>query len=340
MKPLRSRILPLACLSAAILSGVASAQTTATTTPVGFVTVTIPAAVNSTTPSNAAISVPLYGTAAFQGTIASVDSSNAFSLSGAAFTASQYSSSTSPYFVRIMSGTSVGRFFLISANTATQLTVNTSGADLTTLLSVGDSAQIVPANTLGSLFGSTAPGFLTAASAIGADNVYLWNGTTWELYFNNGTHWLKSGNLNPNLDSTIIYPDEGIFISRHDTSGPLTITLMGTVPSTTEQSELAGAGSSFLPNRFPLDTQLVNLGLQNSPNWKAGASASQADNVYVWNTANSTWEVYFYTGAHWQKSGNLNPNLDATVISAGTSVFVTRSSASQTLLSQSLPYTP
>jgi len=337
MKPFRSRILPLA---AAIVGGAlpiaAFAQTTATTTPVGFVTVTVPAATSSTTPSSAPIAIPLYNSAAFQGTVSSVDSSSAFSLSGAAFTANQYSSSSAPYFVRMMSGTNVGRFFLITSNTTTQLTVNANGVNLTTLLTVGDSAQIVPANTLSSVFGATATGFQTGVDASSSDNVYLWNGTGWDLYYNNGTNWKKSGSL-LSQNNVIVYPDEGLFISRRATTGPLTLTVLGTVPSTTEQSDLAGAGSSFVPNRFPVDTQLGSIGFQNSPNWTSGPAAGQADDVYIWN--GTGWDVYYYNATNWKKSGSLLTQ-DTKVIPAGTAVFVTRVNSAPAFLAQSLPYTP
>jgi len=314
------------------------AQTARTTIPVGLVKITIPAAPNANTLSSLAISAPLYGNAVYQGAIVSIDSATTLTLSNANFTAGQYAAS--PYFARIMSGTSVGRFFLITTNSINQLTVDTAGADLTTLLSPGDIAQIVPANTLGSLFGATAPGFVTGISANTADNVFLWIGGTWEVYYNDGTHWHAAGSLNPNLDATIIYPDEGVFISHRSTTSPLVLHLAGTVPSTPEQSDLPGAGSTLLPNRFPVDVQLINIGLQNSPNWKSGITASQADNVYVWSTASETWNLFYYNGTHWRESGSLIPNLDATIIPAGTSVFVTRANTTPAFVTQPLPYTP
>ncbi len=309
----------------------------ADTVPVGIIKITIPAAVDANTPSRAAISVPLYRAASFQGAVASVDSSTAFTVSGANFVANQFS--TSPFLVRVMSGAGAGRFFLITGNTASQLTVN-SDTDLTTLLAAGDTVQVVPANTLGSIFGSTAPGFMTGNSSLASDTIMLWNGATWDLYYNNGAHWQKAASLNPNLDSTIIYPDEGLYISRRSTTGPLTIVLNGTVPSTTEQSVLAGGGSTFLANRFPVNTTLIATGLQNSPNWSAGLTADTADNVYLWDTQLKTWDVYFFNGTHWRQSGNLNPNVDNTLISAGTAIFLTRSNGSPADLIQALPYTP
>src|SRR3989442_239810 len=125
------------------------------TTPIGCVIATIPAAADSTTPSNAAVSVPLFSTASYVGTVASVDSSSSFTSSGASWTTGQFTGS--PYLVRIKSGSNTGRFFLITANTGNQLTVVTQGDNLTQILAANDTCEIFPANTLGRLFGTTSP---------------------------------------------------------------------------------------------------------------------------------------------------------------------------------------
>jgi hypothetical protein len=105
---------------------------TATTTPVGFITVTIPAATNSTTPSNTtpsntALSIPLYATASRTSAAASVDAATQFTLTGAAWTANQFviaptGTATTPYIAKMASGNSVGQFWLIDGNTTSQRT--------------------------------------------------------------------------------------------------------------------------------------------------------------------------------------------------------------------------
>ncbi len=329
-----SQLTPLAAAIVALGAPLVSvAQTTATTAPVGFLTVSVPAG------SSSAWSLPLYNTPVFQSSISSVDSSTSFSLTSASFTAGQYASS--PFFVHVQTGNSAGKFYLISSNTTTQLTVATNGADLTTLLAMGDQCEIIAGNTLASVFGATAPGLQTGATFDVADNVFLWNGKSWDTYFNNGTNWKKTGSLG-NQNPTIIYPDEGIFISRRNTSTGVSVTVMGTVPTTKEQTDLAahdsnGHGSTFIANRFPVDMQLSAIGLQNTANWKSGATFDVADNVFAWN--GHAWDTYFYNGTNWKKTGSLGIQ-DTTVIPAGTALFVTRSSASGATLSQNLPYTP
>ena len=310
--------------------------TTATTVPVGYQQLTVAAATDPSTPVSTVVAVPFYNPAAYAGLVTSVDSASMLSSSAASWTASQFSSS--PYFLHFKSGNSVGRYFLITANTTTQLTVANRGYDLTTISAAADTFEILPAFTLGTLFGTgtgTVP-FQTGASATVADNVLLWNGSSWDTYYNNGTNWKKSGSL-ANQNSVILYPDEGMYITRRATT-PVTLTFLGTTPSTTERSDLVGPGSTFVANRFPVDTTLVNVGFQSLPNWLNGASASVADNVYIWN--GTGWGVYYYNGTNWKKSGSLS-NVNTQAITSGTAMFVVRQSTAtgtNATLAQALPY--
>ena len=326
-----------------------NAQTTVTTVPVGFNTATVPAAPSSSSPSSTVVSVPFYQVADFQGAISSVDSSSAVSISGAGFTTNQFT--TTPHLARFKTGNSTGRFFIITANTATQLTLDTATAGYTlttgapnstqTQVAVGNSVEIVPANTLSSLFPSGAP-FQVGASANAADNVLLFNGTSWETYFYNNSvnQWRRSGSgLNQN--TKVILPDQGLFIVRRATSA-LNLTFLGTVPSTTEKTDIPGPGSSFKANRFPVDVTLKGstnpLNLQNLPGWLAGASANAADNVLLWN--GTSWSTYFYNGTNWRRSGS-GLVQDSTVIPLGAAMFIVRQSSatgSNSTFTQTVPY--
>jgi uncharacterized protein (TIGR02597 family) len=343
------RSFPFFCIIFALFAfaSLASAQSV-TTVPVGFNTSAVPAAIDANTPSSTVISVPFYQPADFTGAVASVDSSNQLSISGASFTPSPGAGDlvTVPHLARLKTGASVGRFFIVTANTATQLTLDTAtagytlttGAPNTTQAQVvaGDSVEILPANTLASLFGSATVPFQTGASANAADNVYLFNGTGWDVYYNNGTNWKKSGSL-ANQNNTIVLPDKGMFILRR-AAAPLNLTFLGTVPSSSERTDFTGPASTFKANRFPVDTTLLGMGLQGLPNWLAGASASAADNVYLWS--GTGWNVYYYNGTNWKKSGSLT-NQNTTPIPLGTAMFVVRQSTaagSTSTLVQALPY--
>ena len=117
-------VLPLALLTGAALGASAQAQTahsvrpttvkpvttkigpvtsdtsttaTAATVPVGFTTVTVTPATNSSTPSSQVLSVPFYQPAAYAAAVSSVDSSTQFSSSSAAWTANQFAQTGAPY---------------------------------------------------------------------------------------------------------------------------------------------------------------------------------------------------------------------------------------------------
>jgi uncharacterized protein (TIGR02597 family) len=327
---------PLNIVAALILAGSflareAGAQTTATT-PVGFIKLTLPAAADASTPSSTTISIPLYDSPDFSGPVASVDSSSSVSVSGAAWTAGQFTSS--PHLIRFKSGAQSGRFYLITSNTTSQVTVDTQGGSLASV-AANDTCEVLPARTLGSLFGTGTTSLQTGSTPNSADNVFLWNGSSWATYYHNGSSWRKSGSL-ASQDATIIYPDDGLFVI-HRALSAVDLIFTGTVPSTQEQTDLAGSGLTFMGNRFPLDTQLSTVGLQQTAAWVTGTTSNGADNVFIWN--GSSWSVYYHNGTNWKKSGSLSSQ-DATVIPSGSAIFVKRAASSSATLTQSLPYTP
>lgn len=340
------------CLFFFALAITAAAQTAATI-PVGYSTVTIAAGNGAANPSYTTLSVPFYKAAEFTGTIASVDSATQITLNNAAWTTNQYYSVSAPRFAKITSGNAVGRFFVITANTASQLSLDLSSQPtIATLLggtvSAGDSVQIIPALTLANFFGSntaTLPAnWVTGASANSADQVWIITNpttTTWSTFYNNGTNWKKSGNL-LNQNNTIIFPDDGIRLV-HIGTNPVTLTLSGTVPSTSEKTDIYGAGTTFMANRFPVNTTMLGAGFHLLPGWVTGNSANSADKVWLWNpikAGGAGWDTYYYTGSIWKKAGNLSSQNNA-IIYAGTAVQITRlnqNPASITTLQQSLPY--
>ena len=319
----------------------AKAQTQATSNPVGYITVTVPAG-SVGSPSYTTLSIPLNNAAVFSGTVASVDSATQVTLNGAAWTAGAYTAT--PFLANVTSGTNVGRFFLITANTTNQLTVSLAQTPtITTLvgtISVGDSISIVPANTIGSIFGTTSPVLVTGASASQADNLYILNGPGlgWGTYFHNGTNWKKAGS-GANQNNAVLYPDEGIVVVHIGTS-PVSLKFSGGVPSTNQKTDLSGNGSTFAAMRFPVDTQLSAVGFETTAGWLSGGSAGSADNVWAWSTSLNQWEQFYYTGSNWRKAGSV-ANQNTRVLTAGSAVIVIRNgTTTTTTLSQVLPYTP
>jgi uncharacterized protein (TIGR02597 family) len=332
----------LAFILAAILV-VACRSLAASTPPFGYVTVTVPAG-SAVSPSYTPLAIPLYTHPVFSGKVTSADSATQLTLSGAVWTAGQHATTAAPRFARITAGSGVGRCFLITANTTSQLTLSLAHTptitDVRTVVSAGDSVSIIPANTLGSVFGTTTPLLVAGASASAADNVYLLNGPGlgWSTYYHNGTNWRRAGSL-ANQNNTILYPDEGMLVVHLGTS-PVTLMLSGRVPVTTEKSDISASGSTFGAQRFPVDMQLLAVGYHLLPGWIPGATVSTADNVWAWSTSLKKWEQFYYNGTNWRKAGSI-ANQNTKVLSAGSAVIVIRTGTSTAAtLSQSLPYVP
>lgn len=325
---------------AAIAAPSASAQTTATTVPVGFITKTIPAAPDASTPSNTPLSIPLYQTADFQSSVALTPAvgSHDIKLTSAAFGAGQFTGT--PHLVRVKSGVLMGKFWTILSHTTDTLTVNEPNGGVPgnlTGLVASDSCEILPANTFGTTFANIAGlGTGTSVNGAGVDNVLVWNGVSFVAYFYHSTNnrWQRGIS---NATNDILFPDDTVFFVRKVTAA-LPITLMGTVPSTTERTELIGSSNNFIANRFPTDSTLGATGLENTAGWVKGTSVNGVDNVLLWNGV--SFDAYFYhsTNNRWQKGIS---NATAAPISAATGFFVVRSAGTtDSVLSQNLPYTP
>ncbi|MGB8169197.1 MAG: hypothetical protein WCF18_16995 [Chthoniobacteraceae bacterium] len=356
------KLLPLsiAFLAAGIVSLVtprSHAVTEATTPPVGFLTVTVFGHDNTTgLDGNTAVSVPMYNTADFQGAVASLDSATQFTLTGATWTAGAYAmpadggTATTPRLARIKSGAQVGKFFRVTANTSNQLTVDLSLygiANINTALAAGDLIELLPANTIGSVFGTTPPILAGNTTATTADNILLQNGAGWFTYYwkTNVTpnRWVLNGGGNTDRATAIIYPDTAAYVLKRSV-GDISLVVSGAVPTTAEQSDVE-APNTFLANRFPTDTTLGALGLESLPGWVKNTTAASSDNVYILSPSGSWARYYFKTNAtptaHWVLNGGGNTDRGPiTQIPAGTAVYISFGNSTPATLSQTLPYNP
>ena len=325
---IRSLLLSAAAFSSLSLVNFATGQTTVATDPVGFTSSTVAAG------RTGALALPLDNMPAFTGPVSN-RTTNTIQTTNAGWTAGDFGPFNSkPHVIRVLSGASQGRQFRISSNTTDTLTLTTGSTDLTSAIANGDRYQILPVDTLSSLFGQNAPGLVTGTDPNAVDNVLIRGAAGWLTYYNDGTNWLRQGAGSTPQNNVPILPETGALLVNRGTSA-FSFTLTGAVPTTKLKTELPANRLTILGNRFPTATTLVGLGLHTLPGWNSNPDPALADKV-LFRGANG-WLTFYYDGTNWLRQGAgstaQNPG-----ISVGTSVLVDRRAGTDVTLEQQLPY--
>lgn len=346
---LSRRTLAASTLALSLLAGVQqlSAQSV-TTKPVGAMTITLTQApvggTRVTTFSPALrMSVSEVFVGKSNGVLSSVSASS-LSDSSAAWTAGALSQAAAPYFIKVKSGAASGAMWQIStssANTSTSANVvSIAGRDPVSLgVSVGDSYEIIPADTLSTLFAGLEAS-IGGTSIETADNVRLHDGSAWRtFYYNSPAGQWREGSSSFNRNSVVVRPNSGvIFTRRGQTSLPLT--LVGSVVSDSEKFVVLSTGASFIGGVYPVDRQLSTLNLHLIPGFVVNSGNLQAaDKVSFFD--GSSWRLLNYNGTQWRE-GSSTFNRNSLVIPAGTPVIIERGSAasgSAVVASVPVPYT-
>ena len=225
----------------------------------------------------------------------------------------------SPHTARIVTGAAVGRHFPITANTATELTLEAPGEDLTTLLAPGDRYEIGPLPTFASVFGADGGPFKSARKLVNADLVQFWDGVKFVPFFHDGKMWRMKGSASSQND-TVLPPESGFFLRRRAKTR-LTLNFSGQVPVSARTTSFPGPAVTFAANRFPAKLTLLDSGLAALPGWD-----NRRDNVQVWNLVAGKFTTFTFNGTEWRKRGT-RKNANATRIAPGTAFFVRRKSA-------------
>jgi uncharacterized protein (TIGR02597 family) len=213
-----------------------SSAMAATTDPVGFVSVTVPAA------SDASLGAPLGRASEFQGVIQSI-AGNTITMAGTpnfAANAFVYSAGVQAktYFLRIDSDTKEGLILPITANGTASVDVTVpAGEDLTGVLTnaanvTGSSVSIAPYWTPSTLI----TGVLTGTQLLRyPTNVAGTNLSSASTYVFNGTNWLQGVT---NVNDVVFGPYEGFVLRNNSTTTPQTISITGSVPMTGTRNRL------------------------------------------------------------------------------------------------------
>ena len=306
---LKSTSLTLAAAAVLAALPLANAQNvTATTDPVGFVTVNI-AAGNGAARSNTPVSFPLSTPAPVSGQVVGVVTgltANTISNSNAGWSAGQLSSATSPTLVAFTSGNASGRVFVVSStvnNTETQLTIDAAdlgSTDLTTLgiVSGTDTYELLQGETLSTLFGVDGSEILASTNAASADQVVLRvSGSNRNYYLSNSTtpnEWRRVG-ANTASNNQIVKPDTGVIVTRLKAEG-LSLTFTGEVPVRQRKVIVSNSGVTTLSAGWPADQTLGSLGINSIPGWTNGSAGDQVQFLvsgsprnYYYDSGTSQW---------------------------------------------------
>ncbi|MBK1883496.1 TIGR02597 family protein [Luteolibacter pohnpeiensis] len=250
-------------LAALAACGAASAQVTAKTTPVGYVSLGVTdgsAAVPANT--DVAISIPLQRSTEFSGAVTSV-SGSVISFSSASFEADEFSSdSSTPYICVVTSGDGEGLMALVTATSTDSLTVSVVGGGDLSAVVAGDMVSVSKAWTLSSFFSSDLPAGTrvlafsgtTAGENLASNLQYVWSGSSWvQLVGGSGT-----------ASNTILYPGES-FILRSGATAIESLIVSGEVPTYASGALISKLGTGNQDNRIsffsPVDQTIGSLGL-------------------------------------------------------------------------------
>jgi hypothetical protein len=227
-----------------------------------------------------------------------------------------------PHFLRNTMETSAnyGRYFLITANTTTSLTIDmtriagSESANASSFFAVGDTIEVVPAPTLGSVFGLDITDLSTNWSygiPADVDWVYLYDsdtsgyypyayaGTAYEPAWSRGWYSVRNAGLGVQ-SSKVIYPDEAFIIAKR-TSNNVTFTFEGTVQTNDQKMFLPEGNNQVLLNN-PYGTDLflgelipsTSIG-SGASKFNPGTSASAANTDTVsFLQSDGSWKTFFY----------------------------------------------
>lgn len=358
MKP----IIPFALLGAFFAVGAAKA---ASTTPVGYITLDIPANADSTVVS------PL-AKPALLATASTNIVGNEISFTSPGVAADDFINVGSPNFktyVLIKTGALAGKHFPVTANTATTVTVDTGSGTLQSQgFITGNQIEVIPFWTLQTLFpngtgvGVSSDVFSPVAFLFASDQASVGSnrGAAATYFYHNGADGNPAGwrdNNDPEgalVNDVTIDPSIMYTIRTGSVAQQLTIT--GEVPKVSLATTLltaAQANDEYLALRYPIDTTLADSGLQSAIVASSDVF-SPSEFVFVFDDLAAGFNkgasaTYFYhdgtdgNPAGWKDNNDPEgPNVTAEVLKAGRAIVVRKApgAPATTTWSAPLPYTP
>jgi uncharacterized protein (TIGR02597 family) len=309
------------------------AQTTATTDPVGFITLNGAGNGGAGSPTFSFRGLGMTRAVEYQGSAETVGT-NTLVDNEATWTDNQFNGANGAFFVEIVTGPRAGTTYDIQSTTAATKTltlVQNLGSGITAPVTF----KVRKHWTLATVFGANNEGGLTGGTSATADQILAQNGAGYDTYFYqtsgaDGIGWRKVGAPGVDASGTVFLPEEGLILKRNQ-SAAANIVLMGAV-KTGQTSIPIVTGTNLIGNVYAANMTLADSGLYTGDPGTgiAGGGPSSADQVLIWN--GTTYDPYYYQtsglgGTGWRKGGA--PTIDASTaaIPVGSSLIVKRQTA-------------
>ncbi len=255
----------------------------------------------------------------------------------AAWLDDQYNGANGSHYIEITSvngstsAAGVGTTRTISATTAATHTLALSAA-LPAGLAAPIGYKVMKHWTLSDIFGSTNTTGIQGGTAISADQIQLWDGTSYASYYYQtsgigGTGWRKVGDQSTDASGAIIRPDQSVIVKRGQSTG-MKIVVSGLVKTGPTSVKIV-SGFNFVPNPYSKAMTLASCGLYtgSSTTGIASGNLTTADQVLIW--IGTGYQTYYYQtsgigGTGWRKIGDQSTDASTTSIEPGTSIIVRR----------------
>lgn len=325
MKP----IIPTALLGAllAVAHGAA-------TDPVGYVSLGNNGAVPALT--DMAIAIPLDRPAEFAGTVGSINGAT-ITLSGTpGLTPGQFAGAT-PYIAKVESGTKAGMVALITANTATDITLAFQFTDSLTGVVATDQISIRKAWTVQSFFaGNTIPNF----SEFG-----VWEGATGtdlapdKVYYNFNGAWFDQSDDSP-ADNVVIYPNEGFRLRNTSNTAIANLIVSGEVPTAPSRIFINGSAGT------QQDTQISYFSPVGETIGSANIGAGNFDQLLAYNLTQSGFDnapafTYYFFDNKWYDASDDSEVTNTLKVEGGRRyIYRAEANRADTVLSDQQSYVP
>ncbi len=322
--------------SIALLVAPAFAQTTATTDPVGYVTMTIAAGTGSTA-NYSFDGLALTRTVAYQGAAETATAATTSLVDNeATWTDNLYNGAASAitHYVEITSGTSAGTTYDIIATTAATKTL-TLAQPLASGVTAGATFKIRQHWTIASVFGAANEAGLTGGTSSTADQILIHNGVGFDTYYYkttgpNGVGWRSTASTATDRSGQLIYPDDALVVKRTAATA-VNVVIMGSVKLGQSSYPIA-TGNTFIANPCAAPMTLASCGIYtgNSATGLLGGTSGTADKILLWN--GTAYNTYYYkttgpNGVGWRSTASTATDASTIQIPVGVASVIVRGGA-------------